>query len=1141
MVANRGEIAIRVYRALSELGIQTVGIFSKEDKYALFRSKADESYMLNPEKGPIDAYLDIPEIIRIAKEKNVDAIHPGYGFLSENPEFVQACEEAGIAFIGPTKETMCAMGDKISSKEIAIACQVPVIPGVDHSVKTTEEAQEVADQIGYPVMLKASNGGGGRGMRIVEKAEDMEREFEEARNESRKAFGDEKIFVEKYLRDPKHIEVQILGDKYGNVVHLYDRDCSVQRRHQKVVEFAPPVSLKEETRQAMFAYAIKLAKHVHFKSAGTLEFLVDADQNSYFIEMNPRIQVEHTVSEVVTGIDLVQSQILVEEGYSLDSEQINIPNQECIHCHGYAIQMRITTEDPANNFLPDTGRISVYRSAFGNGIRLDGGNAYAGAEVSPYYDSLLVKIISSDRSFEGAVRKGIRALRETRIRGVKTNTPFLVNLLNHPDFIAGNCTTTFIENNPSLMKVKSSNGHDRATKIAEFIGNKIVNESKGVKPDFTKITPPVYDRNIQVYGARDEFLKLGAKEFTQKILKEDKLYITDTTMRDAHQSLFATRMRTYDLLAAAPATNQALANAFSVEAWGGATFDVAYRFLNESPWIRLIELREAMPNTLIQMLLRASNTVGYTNYPDNVVEKFIRTSAERGIDVFRIFDSLNWIENMKFPIEVALETGKIVEGSICYTGDLTHPNETKYTIDYYLDKARQLEAMGCHIITIKDMAGLLKPYAAKQLFTALKSELKVPVNLHTHDTTGNGVSSVLMAAEAGVDIADLAIETMSSLTSQPCMNSVVEALQNTPRDTGLDTKQLRTLSRYYGQVRELYNSFGSSMKSPTTEIYEYEIPGGQYSNLLAQVKAMGSEESFDEIKQLYKDANALLGNIVKVTPTSKVVGDLAIFMQKNHLTKENILTEGKDLAYPDSVVSYFGGYIGQPDGGFPEELQKIVLKGEEPITERAGSYLEPVDFDKIHEYLTSKYDRTFYNTSYLSYALYPKVYEQYLDYQQLYDDVSKLPSDVYFYGLKEGEEASINIGKGKQILIKYVDTISEPDREGMKTLSFEINGVIRTIKVRDNTVTETGQSKRKASKDDPSQLGSSIPGTVSKIFVKSGDSVPKNTVLMTIEAMKMETSVTAPFDAVIDEICVKEGAKVDQEELLVTFVLEQEH
>ena len=1139
LVANRGEIALRIYRALNELGIQTVGIFSKEDKYALFRSRADESYMLNPDKGPVGAYLDIPEIIRIAKEHNVDAIHPGYGFLSENPDFVAACEEAGIAFIGPTKETMLAMGDKISSKEIAIACNVPVIPGVDHPVHDIKEATEVAAQIGYPVMLKASNGGGGRGMRIVEKEEDLAKEYEEARNESRKAFGEEKIFIEKYLRDPKHIEVQILGDKYGNVVHLYDRDCSVQRRHQKVVEFAPSFCLDEETRQMMFDDAIKLAKHVKFKSAGTLEFLVDADSNYYFIEMNPRIQVEHTVSECVTGIDIVQSQILVEEGYPLYSPQIDIPNQESISCHCYAIQMRITTEDPANNFLPDTGKISVYRAATGNGIRIDGGNAYTGAEITPYYDSLLVKIIASERTFEKAVNKGLRALVETRIRGIKTNKPFLINVLQHPDFLKGKCTTTFIENNPSLLKKTSHySNHDRATKIAEFIGNKIINESKGVKPDFGTINPPKYDPQARINGARDEFLKLGATEFTQKILKEKKLYVTDTTMRDAHQSLFATRMRTYDLLKAAPATNQAMANAFSVEAWGGATFDVAYRFLKESPWIRLMELREAMPNTLIQMLLRACNTVGYTNYPDNVVKKFITTAADRGIDVFRIFDSLNWIENMKLPIEVALSTGKIVEGSICYTGDILNPNETKYTLDYYIDKAKELESLGCHIFTIKDMAGLLKPYAAEKLFKELKKELKIPVNLHTHDTTGNGVSTILKATEAGVDIADLAIESMSSLTSQPCMNSVVEALRGTERDTELNIEELRGLSKYYAQIRNIYNGFESSMKTPTTEIYEYEIPGGQYSNLLAQVKAMGSEDSFDEIKVLYKQANDLLGNIVKVTPTSKVVGDLAIFMQKNNLTKDNILTDGKDLSYPDSVVSYFLGEIGQPDGGFPKELQKIVLKGKKPMTERAGLKMKPFDFEGTMADLNARYDRVFYNTSYVSYALYPKVYEDYLNYQQYYDDVSRLPSDVYFYGLKEGEETSISIGKGKQILIRYVDTIAEPDREGMRTLSFEINGAIRTIKVLDRTVEENTKRKPKAKKDDPTQLGSPIPGTVSKVFVKPGDKVVKNAVLFTIEAMKMETSVAAPFDAVIGEVYIEEGDKVDQEELLAVFRLE---
>ena len=747
LVANRGEIAIRVYRALNELGIQTIGIFSKEDKYSLFRTKTDEAYMLNKEKGPIDAYLDMKEIIRIAKAKGADAIHPGYGFLSENPEFVKACEKEGIAFIGPDKEVMYAMGDKISSKQIAIKCNVPIIPGVDHAVKSEKEVMEIAEKVGYPVMLKASNGGGGRGMRIVNSAEEMPKEFEEARNEAKKAFGDDKIFIEKYLRNPKHIEVQVLGDKYGNVVHLFDRDCSVQRRHQKVVEYAPASTVSTETREKIFTDAIRIAKHVGYKNAGTLEFLVDADENYYFIEMNPRIQVEHTVTEEITGIDIVQAQILIEEGYPLNSPEINIPSQESIHCNGHAIQMRITTEDPANNFLPDTGKISVYRSAAGNGIRLDGGTAYTGGEITPYYDSLLVKVIAYDRDFQKATRKAVRALKETRIRGIKTNIPFLINVLQSKTFIEGKCTTTFIEQTPELFKITL--GQDRATKIAEFIGNQIVNETHGKKPELEPIPIPTFGTNERIVGARDHFLRLGAKEYTQQLMKEKRLFITDSTMRDAHQSLVATRFRTTDLIKAASATNKAMANAFSVEAWGGATFDVAYRFLKESPWVRLESLRKHMPNTLIQMLLRASNAVGYANYPDNVVQKFIHISAETGIDVFRVFDSLNWIENMKMPIEEALKTGKIVEGTICYTGDILDPKEKKYTIDYYLKKAKELQDMGCHVFAIKDMAGLLKPYAAKELFTALKSELKIPLHLHTHDTTGNGVSTVLMAAEAG--------------------------------------------------------------------------------------------------------------------------------------------------------------------------------------------------------------------------------------------------------------------------------------------------------------------------------------------------------------------------------------------------------
>ncbi len=1139
LVANRGEIAIRVFRALSELGITTVGVFSKEDRYALFRSKADESYQLNPDKGPIDAYLDINTIIRIAKEKNVDAIHPGYGFLSENPEFVDACEKNGITFIGPSSDLMRKMGDKISSKQMAIEADVPIIPGVDHAVHELDEVLKIADHVGYPVMLKASNGGGGRGMRIVNSAEEMPKEYAEARDESKKAFGDDQIFVEKYLKSPKHIEVQILGDEYGHVVHLFDRDCSVQRRHQKVVEYAPAFSVPDDVRQQIFDCSIRLAKHVGYKNAGTLEFLVDADNNAYFIEMNPRIQVEHTITEMVTGIDIVQAQILIAEGYPLDSEEIGIPSQESVECNGYSIQTRITTEDPLNNFLPDTGKITVYRSGAGNGIRLDGGNAYAGAEITPYYDSLLVKAISYDRTFKRAVDKSIRVLKETRIRGVKTNIPFLINVLNHETFRSGNCYTTFIEDTPELFLLPES--QDRATKILEFLGQKMVNEQHAEeKPYFENMVPPKFDRERQIYGARDEFLKLGAEGFTQKILNEKKLYITDTTMRDAQQSLMATRMRTKDLVGASDATNAFMQEAFSVEAWGGATYDTAYRFLKESPWRRLELLRKHMPNTLIQMLLRASNAVGYSNYPDNVVRTFIEEAAKRGVDVFRIFDSLNWVENMKMPIEIALKTGKIVEGTICYTGDITDPNETKYTLDYYVKKAKELENLGVHIFTIKDMAGLVKPYAAKKLISALKEELKIPVNLHTHDSTGNGVSTLLMAAEAGVDIVDCAIGSMSSMTSNPCMNSLVEALRGTERDTKLNPDELTELSHYYERIRPVYKQFESGMDAPNTEIYKYEIPGGQYSNLLAQVKEMGAAEDFEEIKGLYKDANQLLGNIVKVTPSSKVVGDFAIFMFKNNLTKENILTAGKDLSYPDSVVEYFQGMIGQPEGGFPEELQKIVLKGKKPITVRPGSLLPDEDFDYIKNGLKENFytenmeDPEVLQQKALSYALYPKVYEDYCRHFEAYNDVTGLESHVYFYGLRKGEETVLRLDEGKYLIIKFMD-MSEPDEDGYRLLDFEVNGSIREIRVLDKNLEVKADGRVKADKSNPAHLGSTIPGTVGKILVKEGDEVTVNMPLMTVEAMKMETTVVSKVEGKVDKIYVKEGEQVNQEDLLISF------
>ena len=1137
LVANRGEIAIRVFRALNELGITTVGIYSKEDKYALFRAKADESYPLNPDRGPVDAYLDIKKIINIAKAANVDAIHPGYGFLAENPEFVKACEDNGITFIGPSKELMNAMGDKISSKQMAIKANVPIIPGVDHALKTEKEVMQVAEMVGYPVMLKASNGGGGRGMRIVNCAEDMPTAYREACNESKKAFGDDQIFVEKYLRGPKHIEVQVVADNYGNVVHLYDRDCSVQRRHQKVVEYAPAFSIPEETRKIIFDSAVRLTKMVGYRNAGTLEFLVDQEGNPYFIEMNPRIQVEHTVTEQITGIDIVATQILVAEGYPLDSEEIDIPSQEAIKCQGYSIQTRVTSEDPTNNFLPDTGKITVYRPSNGHGIRLDGGNANVGAEILPYYDSLLVKVISTDRTFEGAVRKSLRALKEMRIRGLKTNIPFLINVVNHPIFKEGKCYTTFIEETPELFELQSS--QDRATKLVDFLGNRIVNVTQGEKPMYENRVLPVYDETAPVYGARDEFLKLGARDFTQKILKEKKLYVTDTTMRDAQQSLMATRMRTKDIAGAARATNLFMQNAFSVECWGGATFDTCYRFLKESPWKRLSILRQRMPNTLLQMLLRASNAVGYSNYPDNVVQEFIRVSAKHGIDVFRIFDSLNWVENMKMPIDEALKSGKIVEGAICYTGDILSPTEDKYTLDYYVKKAKELESLGIHTFAIKDMAGLLKPYAAKELVTALKSELHIPIHLHTHDSTGNGVATVLMAAEAGVDIVDLAIETMSTLTSQPSMNAVVEALRGTERDTGLDADELQELSHYYGRVRKVYKSFESDMVSPNTEIYKYEIPGGQYSNLAAQVEAMNAKDQFEDIKKLYKDANELLGNITKVTPSSKVVGDMAIFMLKNGLTKENILEVGKELSYPDSVVDYFKGTIGQPEGGFDPELQKIVLKGAEPITVRPGSLLPPADFEAIEEHLKSTFDLSRFTPKdmeckVISYALYPKVYEEYCTHFQNFNDVTRLESHVYFYGLRKGEETTLQIEEGKELIIKFLD-MSEPNEEGKRTLSFEVNGAVREVVVVDEKRAVNSDNKLKADKNNPAHVGSSIPGTIEKVFVKEGEAVEMNQPLLVIEAMKMETTIVAKQAGVIDKIYVKDKDRVNTGDLLISF------
>jgi len=1132
LVANRGEIAIRIFRACAELQIRSVGIYSEEDKYALFRTKADESYLIGEGKGPVDAYLDIDGIIALAKKKKVDAIHPGYGFLSENAEFARKCEENGITFIGPDSSIMEKLGDKINSKIVAHEANVPTIPGVEKALKTVKEAKAVAEKIGYPVTVKASNGGGGRGMRIVRRVEDLEIEFENARSESRKAFGEDLIFIEKYIEDPKHIEVQVLGDKYGNIVHLYERDCSVQRRHQKIIEFAPAFSLDPDVRERICEDAVRIAKHVGYTNAGTLEFLVDKNGDYYFIEMNTRVQVEHTVTEEVTGIDIVQSQILIAEGCKLSDPEINIQSQDDVQVRGYSIQCRITTEDPKKGFMPDTGKIQVYRSGSGSGIRLDGGNGFTGAVISPYYDSLLVKTISYDRTFRGAINKMVRSIKEMRVRGVKTNVGFLVNVLLDPRFIAGECSTKFIDENPELFDIEESK--DRGTKLLKFIGNVVVNENKcEERRIFDTLYEPRIREIAKVEGSRDKLLRLGKKAYIEEIKNEKKLLFTDTTMRDAHQSLIATRFRTFDLMNIAEATEHYQKDMFSLEMWGGATFDVAYRFLKESPWTRLHRLREAIPSINFQMLLRASNGVGYKNYPDNVIAEFIKESANSGIDVFRIFDSLNWTENMKQSMATAQETGKIVEAAMCYTGDVLDPDKTKYTIDYYVNMARELEAAGSDIIGIKDMAGLLKPYAAYELIRALKENVKAPIHLHTHDTSGNGVATLLMASQAGVDIVDAALESMAGITSQPSLNAIIEGLKFTDRDPHIDMFGYNELGKYYRDLRKIYYKFESDLTNSNAEIYDFEIPGGQYTNLKPQADALGLVNRFEEVKENYKVANRVVGDIIKVTPSSKVVGDLAIFMTKNNLTEENILEEGKNLSFPDSLVDYCKGMIGQPAGGVPKGLQEVVLKGEPAITARPGSLLPPEDFDAIKEHI--KNDLGIENPTQrqaLSYALYPKVFDDYVNHVKDFNDVSELESDVFFYGLNIGQECEVEIEEGKNLTIKLVD-IGEPKEDGMRTLTFELNGMLRDVDIKDNNYTGLIKSVEKADMNDPYQIGASIPGKVVKLLVKKGDEVEVNQPLIVIEAMKMETNIVAKSAGVINDIKVAVNDMVVDKQLLI--------
>ncbi len=1134
LVANRGEIAIRIFRACHELGIRTVAIYSDEDKRSLFRTKADEAYLIGKNKGPVEAYLNIDEIINLALKKGVDAIHPGYGFLAENPEFARKCQEAGIEFIGPTSDMMDKLGDKIKSKIVAEAAGVPTIPGVTRPIENEQEAIDFANFCGYPVMLKAAFGGGGRGMRIVRSEKELITSYRSAKNEAKKAFGIDDVFIEKYLEKPKHIEVQVLGDKSGNIVHLFERDCSIQRRHQKVIEFTPAVSMTEEKREQICQDALKIAKSVGYRSAGTLEFLVDKEGNHYFIEMNPRIQVEHTVTEMVTGIDIVQSQILIAEGYELSSKEVGIPSQDSIQPRGYAIQCRITTEDPSNNFAPDTGKIDVYRTGSGFGIRLDGGNGFSGAVISPYYDSLLVKTTAWSRTFQDAIRKSIRSIKELTITGVKTNVDFLINVLNHETFKKGECDTNFIAENPELFDI--SPRADEELRVLKYIGEKVVNETHGDKRDFDVPVIPKTKFGGTLNGTKQILDEGGPEALVKWIQCQKKLLLTDTTMRDAQQSLMATRMRTRDMIKIA--NDQAILgrDLFSMEMWGGATFDVAYRFLKESPWDRLEELRKRIPNILFQMLLRGANAVGYKNYPDNVIIESIKQASKSGIDVFRIFDSLNWLKGMELAIDEVLKQGKVAEACMCYTGDILDESRDKYSLDYYVKFAKEIEKTGAHILGIKDMSALLKPYAAVKLIKALKNEISIPIHLHTHDTTGNGVATVLMAAQAGVDIVDTAFNSMSGLTSQPALNSVVAALENTERDTGINLTDIQKLSDYWSAVRPVYSQFESGLKSGSAEIYKYEIPGGQYSNLKPQVESFGLGHRFDDIKDMYKKVNELSGDIIKVTPSSKMVGDMAIFMVQNDLTPENIYEKAKNMAFPDSVVSFYKGMMGQPMGGFNKELQKIVLKGEEPITCRPGELLPPEDFEKIKANLKEKYKFEPTDKDAVSYALYPDVFEGFIKYVQEYGDLSRMGSDVFFHGLYEGETSEIEIAEGKTLIVQLLE-IGKLDNQGNRTLIFEVNGNRREIKIKDKVSSERiGSFEEEITMADPSdklEIGASIPGTILKVLVKEGESVKEGQSLIVIEAMKMETNVVASADGVVETVAAKEGKQVKTGQLLV--------
>ncbi len=1145
LVANRSEIAIRVFRAANELGIKTVAIWAEEDKYALHRFKADESYQvgrgphLDQDMGPIESYLSIEEVIRVAKLSGADAIHPGYGLLSESPEFAEACAENGITFIGPKPETMRRLGNKVAARNLAIEIGVPVVPATEPLPDDLKAIAAMAEEVGYPVMLKASWGGGGRGMRAIHKAEDLEREVTEAKREAKAAFGKDEVYLEKLIERARHVEVQVLGDTHGNAVHLFERDCSIQRRNQKVVERAPAPYLDAAQRGELCGHALKIAEATDYIGAGTVEFLMDADTGRfYFIEVNPRIQVEHTVTEEVTGIDIVKAQIHILEGAAIGTAESGVASQADIKLNGHALQCRITTEDPEQNFIPDYGRITAYRGATGFGIRLDGGTAYSGAVITRFYDPLLEKVTAWAPTPEEAIRRMDRALREFRIRGVATNLTFLEAIIGHPKFRDNTYTTKFIDTTPELFT--SVKRQDRATKLLNYLADVSVNghpEARGrpqPKADAAAPRVPYVDAPVPD-GTRQRLEKLGAEKFAEWMRNEKRVLVTDTTMRDGHQSLLATRMRTFDIERIAGVYSRALPQLLSLECWGGATFDVAMRFLTEDPWERLTLVRDAAPNLLTQMLLRGANGVGYTNYPDNVVRHFVSQAADGGIDLFRVFDCLNWVENMRVAMDAVVESGKLCEATICYTGDLFDKTRSKYNLDYYLALARELEAAGAHIIAVKDMAGLLKPDAARVLIKALREQTKLPIHLHTHDTSGISAATVLAAVEAGVDAVDAAMDAFSGNTSQPCLGSIVEALKGGERETGLDTEWIRRISFYWEAVRNQYAAFESDLKGPASEVYLHEMPGGQFTNLKEQARSLGLETRWHEVARTYHDVNLMFGDIVKVTPSSKVVGDMALMMVSQDLTVDDVEDPKKDIAFPDSVVSMMRGDLGQPPGGWPEALQKKVLKGEKPITVRPGSLLAAADLEKDRKEIEETLGRELSEKEFASWLMYPKVFTDFAAAQEEYGPTSVLPTPNYFYGVKPEDEIFVDIEQGKTLVLRCL-AIGDTDEKGMVTVFFELNGQPRRVKVPDRAHgAGASAARRKAEAGNAAHVAAPMPGVVSTLAVSAGQTVKAGDVLLSIEAMKMETALHAERDGEVAEVLVKSGDQIDAKDLLVVF------